>query len=720
MSHNLLSFDQGSETCYRLCALPVASARREATIKLARPVEDSNHLALADSGGCLRVLHVPTQAVTSLYQVYRGSFLEDEVDEEGSEAEDADTLRAQIKPPKPCPLPWTDFAFVPGRKNSLFLLLGETNTVMCTSLPPQLDPEDMKAQAPRASASFAYGVPLVALDQGFTPAAAGIEGRQTSARIRTIAVDSTGSVLASGNDDGCLRVWALTGRPSSGLAAQTASGARPSRVTPPAKGNVVDVLRAHAGPIWRVAHGEALAREEGHVVTGGGDRAVRVWAWAVSEWGAVQVQPLHTLLTETCTVRSLAAGAGMGLILAGSNRGTLYCWSSLTAALEYVAVGGDEPVVALAAFAAEGEGGEGEYTGGGEASVIATADALGIVRLYRPRAWSQSGEARVKGLEEGDIYTNREEERETDEDIDIWQPVAESRLDASAVAAFFLRTEGSRAGETAPCLVVVSSSGMVLPWPVASLPRFPGDDRRLPSPRPDLSRAEAETALGEEREAARAEGGEGRALSPSGGGGEGEEASRQGPPPSPSASDAATLLEAFTNLRTWRRDTQTLARGWQPCELGLPALNSTALLRDALAQAEQARFSPGGMDLETPSVLEDAARAVDVHPLYRVYPDVAPRDAYELPPPTPVPKATDPRWRAKQMRRPTALDFFTPDLEGVMGGGGESGGGGEEGEEIGREGGKGERGMPIQTRGFLGGQGGLMATPFAALYRGPF
>ncbi len=640
--------EHGVETCYRLCAVPLATAVAQATITLARALP-GGRLALIDSVGCLRVLQVKTQRVTAVYQVYRGSFLEAE-EGEGAEEE------ARVRPPEPCALPWSDLAFVPGREGSLFLLLGETNSVMYTTLPPALDTDELLSSTRHASASFAYGSALLALSTG----------KQT--RIRTLGVDATGSVLASGDDDGCLRVWALSGR-----SRYTSSGGEESSALAALKPGVVDVAAAHEGPILCLTHGETLAREEGHVVTGGKDKAVRVWSWQMDEWGALRVRPLHTLLTEACNIRCLAAGAGLGLVLAGSNRGTLYCWSSLTSILEYVAMGGTRPLTAVAALAEEEweeEDDENVVGRGEEASVIATADAAGIVRLYRPVAWEDEGE--------GNEAEEEEDERNT------WQPVAESPLDGPAIGAFFMK--GSDGGQ----LVVVSSSGMVMPWPVATLPCYPGDDNRAPPPpRPASARREERRGYGAEA---------GEEEEEEEGADEGEEYPRQGPPPSPLVVDAAALTAQFSSLRAWEHDTEALAAGWQPCELGAPTLNSTAVLRDALEKAQQAQFPTDEIDLETSSVLEDAARAVDVDPRFRVYKGVVRRDTYRLPPPQLVAKTVDPVWRAKQERRPTALDFFTPGLEEQAGSSGTTGGGRL---SLGRE---------------EGGRGGRV-DPYLALYK---
>eukprot|EP00624_Nannochloropsis_granulata_P001408 evm.model.NODE_16877_length_7735_cov_16.711958.3 len=283
-------------------------------------------------------------------------------------------------------------------------------------------------------------------------------------------------------------------------------------------------------------------------------------------------------------------------------------------------------------------------------------------------------------------------------------------------------------GRCRALLVVVSSTGMVVPWPVATLPRYPGDDNRVAAlPRQEAAAAGEGTAAkgamatgSTQRKSKQGSAGGGRegALHLEDDEEESEAIPRQGPLPSPSLLDASTLLAPFTSLRAWERDTHLLSSGQQPCELGMPSLHSTALLRDQLATAHLAEFPSEEIHLETKSVLEDAAIAVNVHPLFNVYKDVPPRDTYTLPPPQFIAKAIDPRWRAKRERKLTARDFFTPDLEEVVGVGDVGGGRGrEEGSRSrsrrqmpGLEGPRGER------------EGGLEArereSPYLALYRG--
>ncbi len=382
-------------------------------------------------------------------------------------------------------------------------------------------------------------------------------------------------------------------------------------------------------------------------MTGGRDRAVRVWAWWMDEWGRLGVRPQHTLLTERCEVRCLGAGQGLGLVVGGTDRGALYCWSSLTSVLEYVAVGGQQPLTCVAALAAEDTGEE------QEASLIVTADAAGMVRLYRP-TYLDPAKASLAGEEE--------DEQEEEEEDSAWQPVAEAQLDGPAVAAFPM--EG--------LLVVVSSTGLVMPWPLDTLPRYPGEERRPPPPPPPAHAAGAERAAEEEEEEEEDHDDEE------------EEGPRRGPPPTPTPTPTVTPTtggaggEEATAAATAAAEAYLagLARGeaggWVACELGVPAVNSTAAVRNALERARLAEFDAAAAEkeAETGSVLAEAAQAVNVDPRYRAYPGLPDVADVRVPRGKVVRRQADPAWRAKQALRPTAQDFFTPGLEGLVVGAG--------------------------------------------------
>lgn len=176
--------------------------------------------------------------------MYLGSFAEEDEDEEAGEGLGPASAR-----PQPCALPLTGVAFVSptanyeeGGQQGLFVLLGETDTVMYTTLPAQL-PEDEEdgEKDPSTSRRYAYGSPLLAL-------------RAHKARVLALAVDSTASVLASGDASGHLRVWKLNSTEGAGAAGAAAAGG--AGAGGPGGGAVVDVAQAHTGPILALAHGE--------------------------------------------------------------------------------------------------------------------------------------------------------------------------------------------------------------------------------------------------------------------------------------------------------------------------------------------------------------------------------------------------------------------------------------------------------------------------------
>lgn len=226
---------------------PIAAADPPDPRSIHRALPDgSGRIALADEAGALRLLAAETQDVVGRFRVYLGSFAEEEEEEEQNQGQEEGAR------PQPCALPLTGLAFVPptaagdeaaavaeeeegpgrlGGRQGLFVLLGETDTVMYTTLPPAL-PEDEEDGA-SASHRYAYGSPLLAL-------------RAHKARVTAVAVDRTASVLASGDAKGNLRVWGLVQGEEGGGSGGVVGGG----------GGVVDVAGAHEGPVLSLAHGE--------------------------------------------------------------------------------------------------------------------------------------------------------------------------------------------------------------------------------------------------------------------------------------------------------------------------------------------------------------------------------------------------------------------------------------------------------------------------------
>jgi WD40 repeat protein len=278
-------------------------------------------------------------------------------------------------------LPWDNLAFVPGRPEALFFLLGKSNVIMYTTLPDVTDPP----------LGFVYGSRLVALDAH-------------PARVRCLAVDLHGCVLASGDESGGLRVWLLVsqgGDASSFLRVGGLLGRR-DRVD---AAKWVDVPDAHRSPIlsithcastftdrWRVWswtapdwHGSSAvagSTDDGVVATAGVDRHVRLWAWRVSEGGGLSVRPSHVLFTDGCEVLYLSGSPR--LLGAGTSKGVLYVWGSEAGRLEYLA---DHSAAAVLCCATSTAG-----------DVLAAGDDAGIVRLYRKgERWGLVAECPLDG-----------------------------------------------------------------------------------------------------------------------------------------------------------------------------------------------------------------------------------------------------------------------------------------------------------------------------------
>lgn len=238
-------------------------------ILLHRVVTDySGRVALIDVSGGLRLVH-PTAAgqegrrsssMTSSSQFYRvllnsfsvpGEEEEDDDDDQGGGDFEVVTRRGgrgggrrsavsgAVSRPKPSPLPMTDLVFVPRQRGSLFLLLGETNTIMYTSIPQGGD---------IILGSFVYGSRLVPM-----------HGHK--ARIRGIDVDSTGSVLSSVDESGTLRVWSLISREGG---SKTMAFYPHGPVVGAGEPKVIH-MKAHNGPALCVAHGQGKSSSSAYV-----------------------------------------------------------------------------------------------------------------------------------------------------------------------------------------------------------------------------------------------------------------------------------------------------------------------------------------------------------------------------------------------------------------------------------------------------------------------
>jgi len=132
--------------------------------------------------------------------------------------------------PKPMGLPWDLMEFVPGRYGSLFFLLGPSNTILYTNL------------SESRVGGYVYGSRVITLDKHV-------------ARVRSMGVSRSGSLLLSGDEGGRVRVWPLkwSGGDVSSFFQVGNLGKWKAEDT---RRSGWSEAQAHEGPVWAVAHVE--------------------------------------------------------------------------------------------------------------------------------------------------------------------------------------------------------------------------------------------------------------------------------------------------------------------------------------------------------------------------------------------------------------------------------------------------------------------------------
>jgi WD40 repeat protein len=151
-------------------------------------------------------------------------------------------------------------------------------------------------------------------------------------RIRSICCNSNGTMIASGDDKGIVKVWAIKISPTSEYAADEMVQLK-----------VQNSLTAHSGPVNDLAFiGECV------LASCGNDNAVRLWNIA-------ERALLHTLVTDSADMMSIlplspvgSDGLKVPFIAGGNANGTLYLWNSDSGHLELLQDYAKTPITSMA------------------------------------------------------------------------------------------------------------------------------------------------------------------------------------------------------------------------------------------------------------------------------------------------------------------------------------------------------------------------------------
>jgi WD40 repeat protein len=259
---------------------------------------DSNKLFVCSQTGQLRIIDISTGSTKDYHVLFRRF-------SPAYEGTGGDIG-------KPVPNHWDKMVLVPNKPGEIIFLLGISKMLLYTAVPGHLGPypqEPMLARTTRGDSSdFIYGTPILELCP-------------QTCRITALAASNNGHLLASGDEQGNMKVCVLVRQIDSNITSFVnekrsvlKSMTRFSDAIFEEYPNSKVSIKAHGGPIFStqwlpvtvpIPSSSSMPSLGYFLATGSADRAVRVWKVVCCARTGISVAPAFSLDTVATHVLSL-------------------------------------------------------------------------------------------------------------------------------------------------------------------------------------------------------------------------------------------------------------------------------------------------------------------------------------------------------------------------------------------------------------------------------
>lgn len=299
-------------------------------------VNDSNKILKCTQDGHLRVIDLANYSMTQ-YSVAFQTFL----DEDKKRTNKFQKCEENISK-----YHWDKLELIPGRPNHFFFLLGVSKTILYTSLPTTLSTStdtihrdlhlsSTTREAATLRGGFIYGSPVLELISHST-------------RVTSMKVSRDGKLLASGDENGILKLMSLhlldyISESLSGLTASQQEEIAPTPFHLGGEGARCKISRKiHDGPIFSLTFIASFQSTKGNeesfrysLATGSQDRAVKLWTVHSSRSEGLEMVPMLALTTLSANILCLdtyrftsnhVSNDVSYYLAAGTHVGAVYLW----------------------------------------------------------------------------------------------------------------------------------------------------------------------------------------------------------------------------------------------------------------------------------------------------------------------------------------------------------------------------------------------------------